>query len=269
MNVILNLEGLLAIQRDEGRPAEVEKTCREVLAMARKVAEEYPEQPEHAVGYAGRQSALADLLWAPGRRAEAEALYADALARVECGARDYPQVFAWRVNVPALCSSLAWLYHAEGRPSEADKLFRRTLELWDALAREFPERSGFSDALAWLLSTCPIEGLREPRQALAHARRVAELTPHEPASHVTLALALYRAGQWQACLDALGKTRGARHNHEATVAVLQAMAHWQRGDRARARECHAEAARLPDPAGAGGEAVRVLRGEASALIGAP
>jgi tetratricopeptide (TPR) repeat protein len=84
--------------------------------------------------------------------------------------------------------------------------------------------------LADLLSTAP-EELRDADLGLALARRCVELTPGDGNYVRSLGWALYRAGDWQGAIENIGLA-GGEHSD-----FVLAMAHWQLGDKAKARVC--------------------------------
>jgi tetratricopeptide (TPR) repeat protein len=97
--------------------------------------------------------------------------------------------------------------------------------------------------VAQMLSAAP-EALRDVDLALEMARRGLELTPDDEEARQSLAWALFRAGQWQACVDA---TPHAEALASGTIAddaephSILAMALWQTGrrDQALALQKHA------------------------------
>jgi Flp pilus assembly protein TadD len=76
--------------------------------------------------------------------------------------------------------------------------------------------------------------VRDHRRARAIINEVLEANPQDHGSRVVLAIALYRAGEWHASIDAISKLNPPNGNDSRAWMVL-AMAHWQRGDRQTAR----------------------------------
>jgi tetratricopeptide (TPR) repeat protein/serine/threonine protein kinase len=91
--------------------------------------------------------------------------------------------------------------------------------------------------LAWLLATCPQAKFRAPDRAVALARKAAELAPKEGDYWTTLGVAHYRAGDWQAALAALEKSRELGGG-TGSCSFFLAMAHWQLGNQAEAHRCY-------------------------------
>jgi tetratricopeptide (TPR) repeat protein len=65
--------------------------------------------------------------------------------------------------------------------------------------------------LAWLLATCPEVALRDPKTAVAYARRAVELQPSNGNYRNTLGVAYYRSSDWQLADEALHKSLNLRN----------------------------------------------------------
>jgi serine/threonine protein kinase len=176
-NVRSNLQGLGAIQQRQGRLAEAEKASRESVVLAVELNRRIPDDPSIGCDVVLDQARLADLLVDTGRRSEAETLYREALGRAERLARDHPVVLQYRNGVPRVCIALGKLHHAAGHSAEAEKQFRRAIRLREKMVEDFPARSDVYDELANLLSSCPVESLRDPQRARALTRRAREVAP--------------------------------------------------------------------------------------------
>jgi WD40 repeat protein/serine/threonine protein kinase len=97
-----------------------------------------------------------------------------------------------------------------------------------------PTRVEYLDRLASWLITCPDPRLRDPTRAAAHAETAAALVPRSGSLYRTLALTHHRAGQWRKSLDASQRAMDLCGRPESLDLLLQAMAHWQLGDRRQA-----------------------------------
>ncbi len=69
--------------------------------------------------------------------------------------------------------------------------------------------------LAWLLATCSEAALREPKTAVAYARRAVELQPQNGNYWNTLGVAYYRSSDWQLAHDALHQSLKLRNDGDA------------------------------------------------------
>jgi serine/threonine protein kinase/Flp pilus assembly protein TadD len=204
-------------------------------------------------------------------------------------------------NVPTRVFLASALRH-HGKPEEAIAAYRKAIELkpdyvaaycglhqvlqeqgkWDEAAlwyRKFievkPDSVWAHNNLAWLLATCPDPKFHDGEQALQHARRAVELAPRDGNAWNTLGVACYRAGHYQESKQALEKSMellGGRF--EGFNTFFLAMAHWQLGDAAGARQCYQQAVgwveknRLVLEKAPGDLAeLRRFRAEAAALLG--
>src|SRR5262249_25634502 len=123
-----------------------------------------------------------------------------------------------------------------GRYLEAERVARRGVELGEKLARDHPAFPLDRDRLSLLicqladLSSCfPEERFHNPGQALKLARRAVELKPEYGTALPSLGWAQYRLGDWKGCIASLTENEG---DHLS----LLAMAYWQLGDKAKARD---------------------------------
>jgi hypothetical protein len=110
-------------------------------------------------------------------------------------------------------------------------------------SRQWPDASLGHNNLAWLLATGP-QPLRNPTEALEHARHAVRLAPGEQVSLNTLGVALYRAGKFAEAITTLQKSVAAgKGQFDAFDLFFLAMAHQRPGHRAEARECFYRAVR--------------------------
>jgi serine/threonine protein kinase len=148
----------------------------------------------------------------------------------------------------------------------------------DEAARRGGDNPEVLSRLADHLTTAPVAELRDPRRALEWARKAARLKPQDTMVQQSLGWALYRAGDWKGCIDALNKTSAP-----TTGSSFAAMAYWRLGDKAQALDMfHRDEERLvgyqrrteerrkqgkwtyPDPA-----TLWRVRDEAAVLLGMP
>src|SRR5262249_18878037 len=108
----------------------------------------------------------------------------------------------------------------------------------EKLARDHPgfplDRDRWSQLIYMLadLSSCfPEERFHNPGQALKLARRAVELKPEDGTARQSLGWAQYRVGDWKGCIESLMKTDAPTNG-----SFIGAMAHWQLGDKAKARD---------------------------------
>jgi serine/threonine protein kinase/WD40 repeat protein len=97
---------------------------------------------------------------------------------------------------------------------------------------------------AWRLATNPNPKQRDPARALKLAQKAVQLAPREALCWNTLGVAYYRAGHWKEAIAALAKSmelqKGALESFDA---FFLAMAHWQLGEKEKARRWYDRAVR--------------------------
>jgi tetratricopeptide (TPR) repeat protein len=91
---------------------------------------------------------------------------------------------------------------------------------------------------AWLFATSDNPGERDPAKAVELAQKATALKPGNAYYWNTLAVARFRAGDWQAVLNALDKSEELAPGEYAYKAFFRAMASWQLGERDTARDCY-------------------------------
>jgi Flp pilus assembly protein TadD len=140
------------------------------------------------------------------------------------------------------CRTLGRSFKQEGRPDEAEAAWRQALDVLGALIEADPGDAGLrrrwcdcANDLAWLRANHPDTARRDPISAVAMARRATDECPDASAYWNTLGVALYRAGDDRAAVEALDRAR-ALGGGSAFDDVFLAMAHARLGDLAGARQ---------------------------------
>jgi tetratricopeptide (TPR) repeat protein len=174
---------------------------------------------------------------------------------------------------------LASLLGRSNRGKEARELYQRALE-------RFPNEALVHNRFAWFLGTCPDPGLRDPAQGVQLAKKALQLAPvnskymtdysedtdvNSPYYHVgtywtTLGAAHYRAGQWKEAVAALQKSMDLRLGGDSLDWLFLAMAHWQLGEKDKARELFDRAIQWMDNDSPQYWELRHVRAEAEKLV---
>jgi tetratricopeptide (TPR) repeat protein len=116
--------------------------------------------------------------------------------------------------------------------------------------------------LAELLANCPDPKFRSAVEAVRLAERSAQLAPTNGHKWYVLGLAQYRAGNWKAAIAALEKAK-------SIDSFFLAMAHWQLGEKAKARQAYDRAVQWMEKKQPENEDLRAARAEAAELLGLP
>jgi serine/threonine protein kinase/tetratricopeptide (TPR) repeat protein len=166
-------------------------------------------------------------------------------------------------------NNLANSYSALGRHAEAFKLYEETSGLCKAkLGPDHPNTLLTMNNLAWSLATAPDAKLRDPTRALRLAKAVVQHTPKRGVFWNTLGVACYRAGDWNQAIEALEKSEALKPGQiVAWNGFFLAMAHWQRGNQADARQWYERAVQWMEKNNPKDAELRCFREEASKLLG--
>jgi tetratricopeptide (TPR) repeat protein len=129
-----------------------------------------------------------------------------------------------------------------------------------------PDSALYHNQLAWLLATCPELKLRDPGQAVEHAKKAVELAPGNGGMWNTLGVAQYRNGAWKAAVEASMKSVQFRKGGDSFDFFFLAMAHWQLGEKDKARAWYDRAVAWMDKNGPQDQELKRFRAEAAALL---
>jgi tetratricopeptide (TPR) repeat protein/tRNA A-37 threonylcarbamoyl transferase component Bud32 len=120
--------------------------------------------------------------------------------------------------------------------------------------------------LAQLLANCRDPKQRDPIQALLYARKAVELAPNERNNWNTLGVAEFRAANWKGAIAALEKSAELGQGGDGFDWFFLAMAHWQLGDKDKARQWYDRAVTWMEKNPPSDEDISRLRLEAAALL---
>jgi serine/threonine protein kinase/Flp pilus assembly protein TadD len=148
----------------------------------------------------------------------------------------------------------------QGKLGEAIAAFRTGIEF-------NPNDGQARNDLAWWLGTCADLKLRNPDQAVAHAKKAVKLDRHNGDYWHTLGVAYCRTGAWKAATRALEKAMKFRKGGDSFDWFFLAMAHWQLGEKAKARRWYHRAVQWMDKNRPRDEELGRFRSEAAALLG--
>jgi tetratricopeptide (TPR) repeat protein len=121
--------------------------------------------------------------------------------------------------------------------------------------------------VAWTLVTCPDPRLRDADRAVEIAAQLVEASPKDGSNWGTLGAGRHRAGDWKGAVAALTKANEFRIADDAGDSFFLAMAHWQLGNKAEARQWYDKGAKWMDKNAPGNNELRRFRTEAAELLG--
>jgi WD40 repeat protein/serine/threonine protein kinase/Tfp pilus assembly protein PilF len=106
----------------------------------------------------------------------------------------------------------------------------------------FPDSPLALNNLAWFLATCPDQKFRDSRRALELAEKAVKRLPQEGGHWNTLGIARFRTGDWKGAIETLNKSEELLKGKVLSFnAFFLAMAHWQLGQKAEARQWYDKA----------------------------
>ena len=116
------------------------------------------------------------------------------------------------------------------------------------------------------LATDPAPTRRDHSRAVSLAKEAVELKPQEGNYRNTLGAAQYRAGDSKAAIAALEESMKRRKGGDSGDWFFLAMAHWQLGEKDKAREWYERAVQWMDKIQPTNEELRRFRAEAAELL---
>jgi tetratricopeptide (TPR) repeat protein len=257
-----------------GALEEAEKLAQTAIDNLQRISDDHPDsmRPDHQ--RAQGLSVLADILMAAERWQDAEEA---ACRRLEIEKRwhdRFPQDVDYRLRFAWSTYELGSIRFGAGKQQQAAEDYRQAITHFKALAEQLPKVPRFQNALAYVLSTCPVRELRNPHQAVDHARRALTLSPDNADYRVVLAAAQYGTGDYEGALASTEEARKLVGNSLPSDAKLVlAMAHHQLGDARRGHEIYHETVDELDNTKTYSEwykmEFRVLRAEADQMFAVP
>ncbi len=265
------LNDLGRLLAEEHRPAEARRAFQKASETCEKLAAQIPKDPSigrefQADCYFQWARALARLGWqrdAVETARKAVELYASLVAQRSDGPASQEVFYRWRLAVSSHLHGAALA--ATGSPREAAEAYRRAVIL-------HPERALFNNDLAWFLVAVKDPPAHDPAEAVGLARKAVEIEPTAAHNWNTLGVALYRAGEYRAAIDALEKSEKLGHGREFGFnAFFLAMAHWQIGhkDKDEARRWYKKAVSWMEKSKPNDDELRRFFAEATTLLGLP
>jgi serine/threonine protein kinase len=256
-----------------GRRDEVVSLLSRAVDYYERFVAALPADAASAKGATAVARGLASVLREGGPLPEKIAVHRRAGQVAEQLAARFPGRTAHRFFVAYWYDRLGSLLIAAGQTADASSAFARAAAGYRAVLEQDPNHVASLNNLAWLLTTCPAEGMRDGQQAVVLARRALSLAPKPDYIWNTLGLAHYRAGDWPAAIAALEKSRELYavrpegNRMESFSTFFLAMVHWQKGDRETARRWYDQAVRWMEQYRPRDEELGRIRAEAAALLG--
>ncbi len=240
------------------RPPEAEHALRQASAMYERLRDNSPTDYREML--ASRHFELSDLLKNAGRAEEGARVMRQGIAFQATLAADFPSLPQYQQELAVRYLRLGDQLAATGRSQEAKDFYQKGVEL-------MPKSAVAHNHLAWILATCSDPELRDPIRAVALAKSAVGLDPKNAAYLNTLGVALCRSAEWTAAIAALAKSLELRKGGDSFDWFFLAMAHWQLGEKDKAREWYEKAALWMEKNKPEDEELKRFRTEVAELLG--
>jgi tetratricopeptide (TPR) repeat protein len=158
---------------------------------------------------------------------------------------EYPTSAVYHHELGLAYHTLGQHLHGCGQPAEAAAAFREAGARYEASLQDSTLMMAYNN-YAWFLITCPQAPFRSPTRAITLVEYALSASPCPNAPWCsscwnTLGVARYRVGDWRGAVAALEKSMALNAGGECIDWFFLAMAHWQLGEKDRAREYYAKA----------------------------
>jgi serine/threonine protein kinase/tetratricopeptide (TPR) repeat protein len=260
-NTLASMNNLANSYDAAGRTQEALRLREETLQLRK--AKLGPDHPDTLMTMAN----LAYSYVVVGRTQEAIKLYEETLQLMKAKlGPDHPHTLT-------SMNDLAVFYRRAGRAHEALKLHEETLQLRTAkLGPDHPDTLYSMSNLAWSLASFPDVRLRDPKRAVDLAAKAVAGDPKKADFRDTLGTARYRAGDWKGAIADLQQAirlREADDSANSSTGFFLAMAHWQLGEKDKAREWFDKSVQWmeKDPVKKDDAELKRFRAEAAELLG--
>jgi superkiller protein 3 len=222
---------------------------------------------------------LGDALWYQGKRDESLGLFEKAaelapkdgdfhyslannyrsLDQLDEAIAAYEKATHYHPKSAELCCEHGVALKRRGRIADAIAVWKRAIEIDPKYARAHT-------SLAWLLATAADPALRDPKAAVSHARTAKDLAPKTAAHWSNLGVALWRAADPKAAVEALVKADSMVQGGDLYHRFFLAMAYWQVGEKEKARAAFEQGVQWVDKNQPTNEELRRFRAEAEKLL---
>jgi len=249
---------------DKGELAEARRLLEQAIRHQQAALATYPTPARHR-SLRNHLAHLAETLVRLGEHAEAARRAVKPVEMFPDNWQEYQQAADVLMRCALLAEKDAKLASAE-RQAVARTYAGRAKDLFEEAAKRSKDNPEALNSLAWTLATYPEPKLRDPTQAVQLAKKAVERVPGVGDYRNTLGVAHYRAGNWEAAVEALNQSVELRKGGDACDWFFLAMAHWKLGNKEKARTRHDQAVQWMDKNKPQDEELRRFRAEAAALL---
>jgi serine/threonine protein kinase len=255
----------------QGRGVEADEQFRSIMASLDRVKSEYgPNEPIVARAHAS----AAQILERVGRFEDAEKCSRISIEILAPLVRSSTTENAFWEPYASENFRLGRILAALERVPDAVGAYRESAAWYGKLASgerrpdvfRFAQASSLNNA-AWSLATAADPKTRNATEAIRVSRQAIEMIPKKGDFWNTLGVAQYRAGEFKAAIETLTKSTQLRKGGDSADWFFLAMAHWQLGNKERAREWYSRAIDWMEKKQSNDRALQSFRAETAALLG--
>ena len=248
-------------------PAHGEKAFREAVRVFEQMTKDFPDNWSAGHLLADSHRCLGQVLERSGKTEAAETEYRQAITLYNAHQKSYDEHTAGNPERTTGYLEFAEFLARTGRLVEAQGLHRKGCDVLEKSLKLQPDDAVGYNELAWRLAASPIEQFRDPARAVELAKKAVELAPKDGNSRNTLGVSQYRAGDWQASIEALEMSMELRKGGDASDWFFLAMAKWQLHDKEEARTWYDRAIEWMKKNQPKNEELLRFRAEAAKLLG--
>ncbi len=265
-NRALSLGGLAQIALQRRRPEEAEKHFRAALKLHQSLSQSIPNELAYRADVSNCLVAIGRTLHTGGRPMDAAETLREALTINQTLAAEYPDSCEYR-NATAECLyALGKAYLVMGQSDEAREAFQEYIAMMEKLAADFPNAPVYPGCVCAFHFMGPDPRFHNPRRAVQFGEEALRRQSDRPEYHLHLGGALCRAREWEKSLAPL--VEATRRNPSCQFGwYYLAMAQWQLGRKAEARQTFQEAERRTEATEFLHENIPSLREEVRRLLG--
>ena len=225
------------VYKATGRPQEAERAFRSAIDRVNTIRSDDPTVSRNVrVTKAICGISLGSIYWSDGKWNEAAETLKQAVGTLEALADEAPHLYENVSELARAQRNLIVVLVGAGQEAQAREVGRLAVRRFERSDRQVPLTGEYGQYaasilchLADLCSTPTGHPLSDPPRAARQAQWAKQLDPNGSLVRQSLGWALYRVGDWNGCLDVLRRP-GVDGDY------IQAMAHWQLGEREKARE---------------------------------
>jgi serine/threonine protein kinase/tetratricopeptide (TPR) repeat protein len=211
---------------------------------------------------------IASLFQMRGDHSQTEQNLWKAISIYAQAAGDDPENPLYQLGLATSHNILGLELQDRGEFDKATVEFVQALEFFHNARQQAPEHQGLLTSYAWSLGVCPDSKLRDAELGLALAGKLVEKAPESGMAWNIRGLALYRAGDFPAALEALKRAVGLHAGGDSVDWFLLAMAYYRLGRQEEGRLWYDRALQWrADKNRVSVVELRLLRNEAAELFG--